>query len=174
MSCLLIVKANRADAIIRDIKPSNVFLAKPHMDDWPKYPQPMLADFGHAFMTSDSDPNNPRWYNRSAGTQGYMAPEQTRMIDRKTNEAIKAWPLSGKTDVYSIGAKLYCLLARAQSPQQPLWLGDGLPETTLHRMALSTDESDADDSAGESAEDECQESEEWNQYVRSYSNELRN
>ena len=66
----------------------------------------MLGDFGLAFKTTPTDPNNPRWYDNGTGTEGFMAPEQLRYIDANTHGPLDEWKLGSKTNVYGIGVVL--------------------------------------------------------------------
>ena len=95
------------------------------------YPKPLLGDFGLAFKTPTNDPNNPRWYNEGAGTVGFLAPEQTRYVERDTLDHIEENPLDDKTNVYGFGMILWCLLTQSLRPRQPLWLGVGTTDRTV-------------------------------------------
>lgn len=78
--------------IHRDIKPANIMLDG---DGNPK-----LTDFGLAKLTNTND--HLTMTNQVMGTPSYMAPEQAA----GTSHAV-----SNRTDVYSLGATLYALLA---------------------------------------------------------------
>ncbi|KAL8924289.1 MAG: hypothetical protein Q9208_004070 [Pyrenodesmia sp. 3 TL-2023] len=75
-----------SEYVHRDIKPHNVFLAKPNKNDGEvsdgAYPMAKLGDFGLVICTSLEDPSNPRYY-RGDGTPGYKALEQE---DLSTND----------------------------------------------------------------------------------------
>ena len=123
-----------------DIKPDNVFLDDVDTDQqaiYPFYPKPVLADFGLAFKTSPGDPNNPRFYNNGAGTEGYRAPEQYRWVDQQTLEPrFDDWKVDGKADVFAVGMLLRSLLLQRQDYNQPFFLGDGDADTSLHVVGL--------------------------------------
>jgi serine/threonine-protein kinase len=84
--------AHRHDVIHRDLKPENVLLHEG---------QPLVADFGIALAVSNAGGNRITQTGLSLGTPQYMSPEQAtgdRQID-------------ARTDVYSLGAVLYEMLA---------------------------------------------------------------
>ena len=108
-----------------------MFLGAPDPDRYSLYPAPMLGDFGLAFKTTISDPNNPRWYNNGMGTQGFMAPEQLRYINAGTHRPLDEWKLHSKTNVFGIGVILWCLVTLDTAPRQPVWLHRGEDDTTL-------------------------------------------
>ncbi len=84
--------AHRQGVIHRDIKPENVL-----MQDG----QAMIADFGIALAVSQAGGSRITETGLSIGTPNYMSPEQA-MGDRE---------LDARTDVYSLGAMLYEMLA---------------------------------------------------------------
>jgi serine/threonine-protein kinase len=84
--------AHRQDVIHRDIKPENILLHDG---------QPVVADFGIALAVSAAAGTRLTETGLSVGTPHYMSPEQAS-ADRE---------LDGRTDVYSLGATLYEMLA---------------------------------------------------------------
>lgn len=90
--------AHRADVLHLDIKPSNIFLVtRDGQADYAK-----LLDFGIARLRDAAGPPEPRNQSMNMGpvTPAFMAPEQatTRPVDHRT-------------DIYSLGAVLYAMLA---------------------------------------------------------------
>ena len=84
--------AHRHGVIHRDLKPENILLHEG---------QPLVADFGIALAVSKAGGNRITQTGLSLGTPQYMSPEQAtgdRTID-------------GRTDIYSLGAVLYEMLA---------------------------------------------------------------
>jgi len=84
--------AHRQDVIHRDIKPENILLHDG---------QAMVADFGIALALSHAGGARLTETGLSIGTPHYMSPEQA-MGDRE---------LDARSDVYSLGAMLYEMLA---------------------------------------------------------------
>jgi serine/threonine-protein kinase len=84
--------AHRHGVIHRDLKPENILLHEG---------QPLVADFGIALAVSNAGGNRITQTGLSLGTPQYMSPEQAtgdRTVD-------------GRTDVYSLGAVTYEMLA---------------------------------------------------------------
>ena len=84
--------AHQHGVIHRDLKPENILL---------QAGQPVIADFGIALAVSNAGGQRVTQTGLSLGTPQYMSPEQAagdRAID-------------GRTDVYSLGAMLYEMLA---------------------------------------------------------------
>jgi len=84
--------AHRHGVIHRDLKPDNILLHEG---------QPLVADFGIALAVSKAGGDRITQTGLSLGTPQYMSPEQAtgdRAID-------------GRTDIYSLGAMLYEMLA---------------------------------------------------------------
>jgi len=83
--------AHRHDVIHRDIKPANILLHDG---------RPMVADFGIALALSAAAGGRMTETGMSLGTPHYMSPEQ----------ATAEKELTGRSDVYSLGAVLYEML----------------------------------------------------------------
>jgi len=84
--------AHRHGVIHRDLKPENILLQEG---------QPVVADFGIALAVSNAGGSRVTQTGISLGTPQYMSPEQATG-DRD---------IDGRTDVYSLGAMLYEMLA---------------------------------------------------------------
>ena len=93
--CHAVQYAHDRAVIHRDLKPANIMLENGEV--------PRLADFGLAKnMQDEEDEKGLTMTGQVMGTPSYMAPEQA---------AGKLDEISNRTDVYSLGATLYALLA---------------------------------------------------------------
>jgi serine/threonine protein kinase len=102
--CRAVQYAHDRAVIHRDIKPANIMLDKSG--------NPLLTDFGLAKLVGNE---GLTMTGQVMGTPNYMAPEQARGQQDL---------MSTRTDVYSLGATLYALLAGA-----PAFAGKNLIET---------------------------------------------
>jgi serine/threonine protein kinase len=94
--CGALAAAHAAGVVHRDIKPSNVFLHETPHGEVPK-----ILDFGIAKMSHEAAIGQSLTVDGSLlGTPAYMAPERFRR-----------GPYGPKSDVYSVGAMLYEMLA---------------------------------------------------------------
>jgi len=84
--------AHRRGIVHRDIKPENILLADG---------EPVVADFGIAKAISASAGDRLTSTGLAVGTPAYMSPEQAAADSR----------IDGRTDLYSLGAVLYEMLA---------------------------------------------------------------
>jgi serine/threonine-protein kinase len=84
--------AHRQDVVHRDVKPENILLHDG---------QALVADFGIALAISQAGTSRMTETGLSIGTPHYMSPEQA-MGDRE---------LDARSDIYSLGAMLYEMLA---------------------------------------------------------------
>ena len=84
--------AHRRNVIHRDLKPENILLHEG---------QPLIADFGIALAVSRAGGSRITQTGLSLGTPQYMSPEQAT-ADRTVD---------GRTDIYSLGAITYEMLA---------------------------------------------------------------
>jgi serine/threonine protein kinase len=97
--CQAIQHAHQKGVIHRDLKPSNVLVAR--YDD---QPVPKVIDFGVAKATGPRLTERTLFtqFDQIVGTLEYMSPEQT---------AFNALDIDTRSDIYSLGALLYELLA---------------------------------------------------------------
>jgi CheY-like chemotaxis protein len=94
--CSALSAAHAAGIVHRDIKPSNVFLHHTPQGEMPK-----ILDFGIAKVAGEAAMGQRLTVDGSLlGTPAYMAPERFRR-----------GPYGAKSDVYSVGAMLYEMLA---------------------------------------------------------------
>ncbi len=87
--CAGLDHAHRHNVIHRDLKPGNLFLTKRG--------RLKLGDFG---IAKDEDESGLTSDGKTVGTYAYMAPEQI----------VGKPPVSGRTDIYALGAVLYELM----------------------------------------------------------------
>ncbi len=111
--CRAVQYAHDRAVIHRDLKPANIMLENDEI--------PRLADFGLAKNMHEEE--GLTMTGQVMGTPSYMAPEQAR---GKLDE------ISNRTDVYSLGATLYALLAG-----KPPFAGGTMLETI--RQVVRTD-----------------------------------
>ncbi len=110
--------AHRAGIVHRDVKPSNILLTDGHT---------MLADFGIARTTGDALLHLTK-PGEAVGTPAYMSPEQ---CDGSS-------PVGVPSDIYSLGAVLFRLLAgSAPSPPSSDWRC-GRPASRRARLGART------------------------------------
>jgi eukaryotic-like serine/threonine-protein kinase len=88
-------EAHRLGLVHRDVKPSNIMLERAEDGTW----KPYVMDFG---LAREAGGQGQTMSGNFAGTPAFMAPEQARGELRS---------LDRRTDVYSLGATLYDLLA---------------------------------------------------------------
>jgi CheY-like chemotaxis protein len=94
--CGALASAHAAGVVHRDVKPSNVFLHRSPQGEVPK-----ILDFGIAKLSRETALGQSLTVDGSLlGTPAYMAPERFRR-----------GPYGPKSDVYSVGAMLYEMLA---------------------------------------------------------------
>ena len=107
--CDAIAYAHDRGVLHRDLKPSNIMLGRfgeTLVVDWglakPLGQRPVETDEEQSILVpSSSDSSDPTRIGTRLGTPGYMSPEQER------GDLASLGPA---TDVYSLGATLYCLL----------------------------------------------------------------
>lgn len=104
--------AHERGIIHRDLKPSNILLDRPDGDAAP--PQPKIGDFGLAKLVGED--LTATLDGAAIGTPGYMAPEQTGLVDEAGHRPA--------TDIYGLGAILYEMLV-GRAP----FVGDSRRET---------------------------------------------
>ncbi|MEM8964616.1 MAG: protein kinase, partial [Acidobacteriota bacterium] len=91
-------EAHRTGLIHRDLKPSNILVETPAGEA----PRPYVLDFGLARPVDRAIGRTITQEGAAVGTPAFMAPEQLRA---------ESGALDRRTDVYGLGATLYCLLA---------------------------------------------------------------
>lgn len=113
-----------------DLKTPNVLLGDRHPsvpDRWPVYPSAYLADFGLA-EPGTQIPN----FNDLSGSWGYRAPEK---CSRKPAGVPLQLIVDEKSDVWTVGVLLYCLMELQPDPNDGLQWEDptGTPlGSTIH------------------------------------------
>src|SRR6478752_1949829 len=123
--------AHRHGVIHRDLKPENILLHEG---------QPLVADFGIALAVSNAGGNLITQTGLSLGTPQYMSPEQAtgdRLID-------------GRTDVYSLGAVLYEMLAGeppVTGPSAQAMIAKLMTERPVHLRVVRSSVPEAVDAA---------------------------
>lgn len=112
--------AHKNNVIHRDIKPANIFMVRDN--------QPKLVDFGiarvpHKNVGKQDDTDEPYtlFHNNLLGTPNYMSPEQAT-----------GKPVDARTDIYSLGAVMYEMLAG----RKPFQTSDA--DKLLHQIAFKT------------------------------------
>ncbi|MBP7865061.1 MAG: protein kinase [Acidobacteria bacterium] len=106
-------EAHRRGIVHRDLKPSNIMLEQSEDGSW----RPFVVDFG---LVHEEGGESLTVSGMTLGTPAYMSPEQARgetlLVDRRS-------------DVYSLGATLYEIIAR-----QPPFSGVSPVETMLRLL----------------------------------------
>ena len=116
--CEGVQHAHQKAIIHRDLKPANILIT-----DVDGKPMPRIIDFGIARASSPVAESGFTQTGVFVGTPGYMSPEQTdpRSADVDT-----------RTDVYSLGAILYVLLAGSLPLDPKEWRHQPLDEMLRH------------------------------------------
>lgn len=127
------VPNNGQEMVHRDLKPGNIFLGTHDPVSYPDYPRPLVADFGHAIMTSAPDERNPDWYCGGCATVGFTPPELEQYVDPATflplSSVANAPQILEWTNVWQVGAILRSLVLLDPNPYRSLYL-DGPLDTT--------------------------------------------
>lgn len=121
------------EMVHRDLKAGNVFLDANHPTVYPGYPLPCVADFGHAFLTSQPDERNPYWWSGSCGTVGWTPPELTPFVNPITLQSVNGFQIREKTNVWQVGAILRSLVLLQRQPPMNMWL-NGVADEALYRV----------------------------------------
>ncbi len=119
--CMGVQHAHQRGVIHRDLKPSNVLIA-----DVDGKPMPKIIDFGIAIGASRTTGGESSLM-QSAGTRGYMSPEQLR---GKINE------IDVRSDIYALGVMLLELLMSNETMDRAV--GDGIDNRGLHAALLAS------------------------------------
>jgi len=96
--CAGVGAAHRSNIVHRDIKPDNIIVLPPHSEG--EQESVKVLDFGIAKLRDASPDNSITRTGIVIGTPYYMSPEQCRALQ-----------LDSRSDVYSLGAMLYEMLA---------------------------------------------------------------
>jgi serine/threonine protein kinase len=108
--CKAVQHAHQKGIIHRDLKPSNILVTTcetnlpPSSSSTREQPAPRIIDFGiaKAMQAPLTDPAVVTWAGQFIGTPAYMSPEQA---------AMNSEDIDVRSDIYSLGALLYELLA---------------------------------------------------------------
>ena len=119
--CMGVQHAHQRGVIHRDLKPSNVLIA-----DVDGKPNPKIIDFGIAIGASQTTGGESQLM-QTAGTRGYMSPEQLR---GKISE------IDVRTDIYALGVMLLELMLPAATMDQVI--NGGLDNRALHSALLNS------------------------------------
>ncbi|MEP6484224.1 MAG: serine/threonine-protein kinase [Rudaea sp.] len=119
--CMGVQHAHQRGVIHRDLKPSNVLIA-----DVDGEPMPKIIDFGIAIGASQSTGGESTLL-QSAGTRGYMSPEQLR---GKVNE------IDVRSDIYALGVTLLELLLSCEAMDRAV--SAGADNRELHAALLAS------------------------------------
>ncbi len=120
-----LAEAHANGIVHRDVKPENVFITQAGGElDFVK-----VLDFGIAKLSREAASTSITRTGAIFGTPTYMSPE-----------AAKGMPMDPRSDVYGLGAVLYCLLAgrppfQSTSPTELLLAHVGTPPTPLRELA---------------------------------------
>lgn len=135
--CDAVESAHRQLIVHRDLKPSNILVTADG--------QPHVLDFGVAKLIDDDEAGRTETAERRL-TPGYASPEQ-----------VLGHPITTATDVFSLGAVLYELLAGPPafpvSELNPAQLLDAVCTRNPPRPSQAADEADEADEAGETPSD---------------------
>ena len=119
--CMGVQHAHQRGVIHRDLKPSNVLIA-----DVDGKPMPKIIDFGIAIGASRTT-GGESTLMQSAGTRGYMSPEQLR---GKINE------IDVRSDIYALGVMLLELLMSSETMDHAV--SEGVDNRGLHAALLAS------------------------------------
>ncbi len=117
--CMGVQHAHQRGVIHRDLKPSNVLIA-----DVDGKPMPKIIDFGIAIGASRTTGGESNLM-QSAGTRGYMSPEQLR---GKINE------IDVRSDIYALGV----MLMEMSTATMDRAIGNGIDNRGLHAALLAS------------------------------------
>ena len=119
--CMGVQHAHQRGVIHRDLKPSNVLIA-----DVDGKPMPKIIDFGIAIGAGRTTGGESSLM-QSAGTRGYMSPEQLR---GKINE------IDVRSDIYALGVMLLELLMSTEMMDRAV--SEGVDNRGLHAALLAS------------------------------------